>query len=232
MNNFDGQLNLYPEVCLDNFESNCIFNAKIKCYILSHFHDDHMHNLEDPSFHRLLKDGLNYGIQFLCSPITKKFISTCDKYSHLSELCREVACETPVIVKISSKDSITVTFCGSGHCPGSVMVFIEGMRGNVLFTGDFRLPLSSASRLPFLKQNNNQSKLKKVDDLYVDMTFFKPEIPYIPNREESVKALLNFIHSFLDERDKAPNFKNLIYLKTSARIGRLQQKLKLKYNLF
>jgi len=180
-----------------------------------------MHNLEDPSFYRLLKDGLTYGIQFLCSPITKKFISNCDKYSHLSEFCREICCETPVIVKISSKESITVTFCGSGHCPGSVMVFIEGLRGNVLFTGDFRLPLSSANRLPFLKKENSQNELKKVDDLYVDMTFFKPEILFIPSREDSVKALLKFIHSFLDKQEKAPNFKNLIYLKTSARIGKL-----------
>ena len=34
------------------------------------------------------------------------------------------------------------------------MAFIEGSRGNVLFTGDFRLPLYCASRLPFLKDQS------------------------------------------------------------------------------
>ena len=72
-------------------------------------------------------------------------------------------------------------------------------------------------------------QMKRVDNLYVDMTFFKPEIPYIPTREESVKALLKFIRTFLglDEsgsnaarrQDGKTRFKNFIYLKTSARIG-------------
>ncbi len=50
MNNFEGQLHLYPEVCIDNFSSDCIFNLDIRCYILTHFHDDHMKNLEDYNF--------------------------------------------------------------------------------------------------------------------------------------------------------------------------------------
>ncbi len=160
MNNFDGIVKLYPEVCVDNFSSNCIFNLNIRVYILTHFHDDHMKNLEDYNFYKLLKDGEPLGIKFLCSPITKKFIQTCEKYSHLTEFCTEIMCETPTIVKVSSKETITVTFCGSGHCPGSVMVFLEGSRGNVLFTGDFRLPLKSASRLPFLKDKSNDNKIQ------------------------------------------------------------------------
>lgn len=38
------------------------------------------------------------------------------------------------------------------------MVFMEGLRGNVLFTGDFRLPLYCASRLPFFKENSLASR--------------------------------------------------------------------------
>lgn len=58
------------------------------------------------------------------------------------------------------------------------------------------------------------------------MTFFKPEIPKIPTREESVKALLKFIDSFLDSADqgwiaKGLDYSKLVYLKTSARIGKL-----------
>lgn len=116
------------------------------------------------------------------------------------------------------------------------MVFIEGIRGNVLFTGDFRLPLNCASRLAFFKypaltstsvdlqKANNKpviAQVKQVDNLYVDMTFFKTGIRYIPTREESVQVLVKFIKEFIS----ANNFKdlgyhkNLVYMKTSARIG-------------
>lgn len=51
------------------------------------------------------------------------------------------------------------------------------------------------------------------------MTFFDPKIPFIPNREDSVKALLNFVRSFLVENSNSSYFKHYIFLKTSARIG-------------
>ena len=174
------------------------------------------------------------------------------------------------MVKLSSTESVTVTFCGSGHCPGSVMIFIEGCRGNVLFTGDFRLPLNCAGRLYFLREhhlacsgsgngsnwasvfdlltnsnasskavkaasattkkplNQESQKIKSVQDLYVDMTFFKTEVTHIPSREDSVDALITFIRSHLGlgenfyhkpTKDEPVCFKNCVYLKTSARIG-------------
>lgn len=220
MNNFEGQLHLYPEVCIDNFSSDCIFNNQIRCYILTHFHDDHMKNLEDKNFYKLLKSADN-SVKFLCSPITKKFIQTCPKYEHLGEFCYEIECETPVLVSINAKECLTVTFCGSGHCPGSVMAFLEGARGNVLFTGDFRLPLNSAKRLAFFKTSKETTAAaKQVKDLYIDMTFFKPEIHFIPTREESVDALISFLKHFLAQNEpNADYFKNVVYLKTSARIG-------------
>ncbi len=221
MNNFEGQLHLYPEVCIDNFSSDCIFNIHIRCYILTHFHDDHMKNLEDYNFYKLLKDGQD-SIKFLCSPVTKKFIQTCPKYEHLGDLCYEVECESPVLINVTKKECLTVTFCGSGHCPGSVMVFLEGSRGNVLFTGDFRLPLNSAKRLSFFKEKSTATMAtKQVKDLYIDMTFFKPEIQYIPSREESVESLNKFLKQFLNSNNYNQDgyFKNVVYLKTSARIG-------------
>jgi hypothetical protein len=122
------------------------------------------------------------------------------------------------------------------------MAFIEGSRGNVLFTGDFRLPMNCASRLAFFKEKNpsigqsisikpadlsaSLNKIKSVDHLYIDMTFFKPEIKYIPTREESVRALLKFLNSYLDldnggrkSKDKPLYYEKLVYMKTSARIG-------------
>ncbi|RNA33268.1 artemis [Brachionus plicatilis] len=220
MNNFDGQLELYPEICIDNFSSNVLFNPRIRCFILTHFHDDHMKNLEDFNFYRILREN-SLKVKFFCSAVTKDFIETCDKYSHLAGCCNVVSPDTPFIVNISDKITVTVTFSGSGHCPGSVMAFIEGPRGNVLFTGDFRLPSKSTSKLPIFNQTmdeSNTKQLKNVDNLYIDMTFFKPSYPRLPNRDESVQVLLQFLDDFL-EKDKKNDFENLVYLKTSARIG-------------
>ena len=125
------------------------------------------------------------------------------------------------------------------------MVFIEGLRGNVLFTGDFRLPLGCASRLSFFKEKcttqevisskhaqssqydistSSSNKIKSLENLYIDMTFFKPEIRYIPTREESVATLVDFIKKFVTSGEKKcfPHrdyFTDYVYMKTSARIG-------------
>lgn len=150
MSRFNGQLNLYPEICVDKFDS---ARTNIRCFILTHFHDDHMTHLDDWDFYTLLLE--NAETQFICSSVTKHFISVVDKYSHLRGVCRGVQTESPFFLKISDKESVTITLVGSGHCPGSVMALIEGPRGNVLCTGDFRLPVQSASRLSFLQDKVN-----------------------------------------------------------------------------
>ena len=113
MNNFDGQLNLYPEICIDNFSSRVLFDCKIRCFILTHFHDDHMKNLEDTDFYRILKNN-STSVKFFCSTITKDFIQMFDKYSHLADFCNDIPNETPILVNISCNDTVSITFYGSG----------------------------------------------------------------------------------------------------------------------
>jgi hypothetical protein len=108
------------------------------------------------------------------------------------------------------------------------MAFIEGQRGNMLFTGDFRLPINSAPRLKFLNKNNassqpaNSNEIKPIDYLYIDATFFKKNVKILPSREESCAELIKFIKYFLNFKEGKCDFlaeKKFIYLKTSARIG-------------
>lgn len=113
MNNFDGQIQLYPEICIDNFSSNVLFNPRIRSFILTHFHDDHMKNLEDFNFLRILKDNSDM-IKFYCSAVTKSFIETCDKYRHLANYCNVVSSDSPFIIHLSGRETVTVTFTGSG----------------------------------------------------------------------------------------------------------------------
>jgi mRNA degradation ribonuclease J1/J2 len=101
-------------------------------------------------------------------------------------------------------ETIVVTCFGSGHCPGSIMVWIEGEHGNVLFTGDFRLYRGQAKRLTHLHRRRTDTDddylFKPIDNLYIDMTFFRPEILHIPTREVSCQALILWIKNLLTEK--------------------------------
>jgi hypothetical protein len=84
------------------------------------------------------------------------------------------------------------------------MVWIEGEHGNVLFTGDFRLYRGQAKRLTHLHRrrtdNDDDYIFKPIDNLYIDMTFFRPEILHIPTREVSCQALILWIKSLLTDK--------------------------------
>lgn len=101
-------------------------------------------------------------------------------------------------------ETIVVTCFGSGHCPGSIMIWIEGEHGNVLFTGDFRLYRGQAKHLTHLHRRRTDDDdnylFKPIDNLYIDMTFFRPEILHIPRREVSCEALILWIKSLLSEK--------------------------------
>ncbi len=111
MNNFDGILIKYPEICIDNFIKSIIINKTIRIFILTHFHDDHMHGLEDADFHKHLADYRDT-TKFLCSKITRQFIATCDKYKHLDQFCTELMCDYPLNLELNSNECVTITFYG------------------------------------------------------------------------------------------------------------------------
>lgn len=100
--------------------------------------------------------------------------------------------------------SLTVTCFGSGHCPGSLMLLFEGSHGTVLYTGDFRLYSHQSNRHRLILSK------KRIDTLYIDMTFFEPSIRQLPEREKSCQQLIHFIEQHDDKS---------FYLKLSARVG-------------
>ncbi|CAF1479106.1 unnamed protein product, partial [Adineta ricciae] len=91
--------------------------------------------------------------------------------------------------------------------------------GNVLFTGDFRLYHGQSKRLTQLHRrrtdNDDNYIFKPIDNLYIDMTFFRPEILHIiPTREVSCEALILCIRAIL-KQDSNFHF----HSKQSARVG-------------
>jgi hypothetical protein len=84
------------------------------------------------------------------------------------------------------------------------MIWIEGQHGNVLCTGDFRLYRGQAKRLTHLHRrqtdNDNDYIFKPIDNLYIDMTFFRPDILHIPTREVSCDALILWMKSIISDQ--------------------------------
>ncbi|CAF2401628.1 unnamed protein product [Rotaria sp. Silwood2] len=241
---YHGILEEYPLISIDSFETH---NYTSTMFFITHIHMDHLVGLERPEFGKYVAK-INAPIYM--SEISKQLISTMAPYRHLIPYFKSVPIDQPFALTIQSIDpvqakkkeganndslkntlsshtphvgeTILVTCFGSGHCPGSVMVWIEGEHGNVLFTGDFRLYRGQAKRITHLhrRRTDDDDKdetyiFKPIDNLYIDMTFFRPDILHIPTREVSCEALILWIKGLMDDKSNTAN----IYFKTSARVG-------------
>ncbi|CAF4598084.1 unnamed protein product [Rotaria sp. Silwood1] len=237
---YHGILEEYPLISIDSFES---YNYTSTMFFITHVHMDHLVGLERPEFGKYVAK-INAPIYM--SDISKQLLSTMTPYRHLIPYFKSVPIDQPFTLTIQSIDpvqakkkegadieslkntlsshtphvgeTIVVTCFGSGHCPGSVMVWIEGEHGNVLFTGDFRLYHGQAKRLTHLHRRRTDDDdnylFKPIDNIYIDMTFFRPEILHIPTREICCEALILWIKSLLSDKSNV-NF----HFKQSARVG-------------
>ncbi|CAF1055581.1 unnamed protein product [Didymodactylos carnosus] len=209
---YNGVIEEYPWISIDCFEKLNI--QRSTTFIITHIHTDHLRGLETEEFYLFLR---NQQLSVYCSDVSKQFLSRLPQYAHLNRHLKEIQTQQPFIIQKKKNtgegdvDTCLCTFVGSGHCPGSVMVLLEGSNGNVLFTGDFRLYLKQCQR--FL---NKWSPQKQISKLYVDMTFFHPNIRYIPTRETACEALMRFL---AQQIGLDSIHRNQIYLKTSARVG-------------
>ncbi|CAF0924060.1 unnamed protein product [Rotaria sordida] len=240
MSAYHGILEEYPLISIDSFES---YNYTSTMFFITHIHMDHLVGLERPEFGKYVAK-INAPIYM--SDISKQLLSTMALYRHLIPYFKSVPIDQPFTLTIQSNDPVqakkkeggdieslkntlsshtpnvgeivVVTCFGSGHCPGSIMIWIEGEHGNVLFTGDFRLYHGQAKRLIHLHRrrtdNDDNYIFKPIDNLYMDMTFFRPEILHIPTREISCQALILWIKTLLSDKSNV-NF----HFKQSARVG-------------
>ncbi|CAF3544433.1 unnamed protein product [Adineta steineri] len=237
---YHGILEEYPLISIDSFESH---NHTSTMFFITHIHMDHLVGLERPAFGKYVA---KVNAPIYMSDISKQLLSTMPIYRHLIPYFKSVPIDQPFTLTIQSNDpvqakkkeggesesikntlsshtpnvveTIVVTCFGSGHCPGSIMIWIEGEHGNVLFTGDFRLYHGQAKRLAHLhrrRTDNDENYLfKTIDNLYIDMTFFRPEILHIPTREVCCEALILWIKGLLKEKSNAH-----FHFKQSARVG-------------
>ncbi|XP_055946804.1 protein artemis-like [Argiope bruennichi] len=197
MSTFDGIIKEYPLISIDSFiKNNGNFESTV--FFLSHCHTDHMKGLSDSSFYQLLES--RYFSKIYVSEVSKHLLENSDAYCHLAEYLESIPLEQPKIIAIPNKNGeilsrVTVTLVAAGHCLGSVMIYIEGENGRILYTGDFRLPVGDAARLVNL--HDGEGRLKPLDALYVDTTFCKKQYMYFPTREQGLESVISLVEPWL-----------------------------------
>ncbi|KAF3705334.1 Protein artemis [Channa argus] len=196
MSSFAGRMKEYPTISLDRFDRE---NLHARAYFLSHCHKDHMKGLKGP----LLKRKLQFSrtVRLYCSFVTKELLLNNRKYAFWEEYIVPLELESPTQISLVDESSgeseeIVVTLLPAGHCPGSVMFLFEGSRGNVLYTGDFRFAVGDASRIEHL---HSGSRVKDIQSVYLDSTFYDPRFYQIPTREVCLSGILELVGNWISQ---------------------------------
>ncbi|XP_035468227.2 protein artemis [Scophthalmus maximus] len=196
MSTFAGRMKEYPTVSLDRFNQD---NLHARAYFLSHCHKDHMKGLKGP----LLKRKLNFSrtVRLYCSFVTKELLLSNPRYQFWEEFIVPLELESPTQISLvdeasGEKEEVVVTLLPAGHCPGSVMFLFEGCRGNVLYTGDFRFAVGDASRMEHL---HSGSRVKDIQSVYLDSTFYDPRYYQIPTREVCLNGISELIGNWISQ---------------------------------
>lgn len=169
-------------IYVDCFTKPCIAGA---AYFLTHFHADHMAGLCEGWAHGLL----------YCSVVTARLLIEVKKVS--CKVIRKQPIDRPFeLVDPLTHVQVTATLVDADHCPGSVMVILEGCpEGALVHTGDFRFYEGLACN-EALKRVAESRQCSRV---YMDYSWAHEAFEELPVKSDSVAQLLDLIDSFPNE---------------------------------
>lgn len=212
MSSFEGKLIEYPFISLDMFDQS---NLSSSVYFLSHFHADHIIGLDSAVFLQRLKDGALLHV----SETTKRLMKgdermpgvikhtvglpvnqdisltvsvSCQEYSHYFS---DLPCNEMDKLKSTLEEHFTINLISAGHCVGSVMFLIDGRKGPVLYTGDFRLKKNEIEKIACF---NSGSSVRRINSVYVDTTFCTSTTPDLPTRKETADSLCYLVSDWVN----------------------------------
>uniref|UniRef100_A0A8C9VFA6 Protein artemis n=1 Tax=Scleropages formosus TaxID=113540 RepID=A0A8C9VFA6_SCLFO len=197
MSSFEGRMKEYSYISLDRFDRE---NLHSRAYFLSHCHKGKDRTRRGARATYLSRCScFSTTVKLYCSPVTKELLLSNPKYGfwekHIVALELENPTQISLVDEISGeKEDVVVTLLPAGHCPGSVMFLIEGDQGTVLYTGDFRLAEGEAARMEFLHAGN---RVKDVQSVYLDTTFFDPRYFAIPSREKCLEGIRELVKDWI-----------------------------------
>ncbi|KXN90337.1 Protein artemis [Leucoagaricus sp. SymC.cos] len=115
---------------------------------------------------------------------------------------RPIQVHTPTTFELSNDERVVITALDANHCPGAVMYLIEGSKGTILHTGDFRAEpwfLDSLRRNPFLQPYLSSSASgplhKPLDCIYLDTACAFSPLD-VPTKERATTGLIDLMKLF------------------------------------
>ncbi|KAH6941586.1 hypothetical protein HPB50_020479 [Hyalomma asiaticum] len=193
MSTFGGTTAEYERLSIDRFDGR---NVHSTAFLLSHCHRDHMQGLDGSAFRKRLRSRRD--ARLYASAVSCRLLLNEPKYAWLRRRLSPLPLNAPTTLTVPADSeggdySVVVTAIPADHCAGSVMFLLEGERGTVLYTGDFRLDVGRASTLASL--HCDASRVKAIDAAYVDTTLCRPDAAYVPTRRDSERALVDFFET-------------------------------------
>ncbi|EGN93896.1 hypothetical protein SERLA73DRAFT_78273 [Serpula lacrymans var. lacrymans S7.3] len=133
------------------------------------------------------------------------------KFYHGSrDLLFALPLNTPTPFELNALETVTITLIDANHCPGAVMFLIQGDKGAILHTGDFRAEpwfLDTLSRNPFLQPYIPAENVPAVAEAEGPITYQPLEAIHldtasllstlkVPTKEQAVTGLIELIALF------------------------------------
>ncbi|KAL1682266.1 hypothetical protein EV122DRAFT_287229 [Schizophyllum commune] len=130
-------------------------------------------------------------------------------YTGSRDLLRAIPLNTPTKFELSADEEVTVTSIDANHCPGAVMYLIEGSKGAILHTGDFRAEpwfLDGLTRHPSLQPYIHNGYLhnlspedralnpvmKTLDAIYLDTATVTSQLN-VPSKNRATSGLIELM---------------------------------------
>ncbi|KAL1741444.1 hypothetical protein HDZ31DRAFT_45420 [Schizophyllum fasciatum] len=130
-------------------------------------------------------------------------------YTGSRDLLKSIPLNTPTSIELSVDEQVMVTLIDANHCPGAVMYLIEGSKGAILHTGDFRAEpwfLDGIMRHPSLQPYIHNgfldrlspedwaqsSVMKTLDAIYLDTATVTSQLK-VPSKARATSGLIELM---------------------------------------
>eukprot|EP01117_Protostelium_nocturnum_P008489 TRINITY_DN3039_c0_g1_i1.p1 TRINITY_DN3039_c0_g1~~TRINITY_DN3039_c0_g1_i1.p1 ORF type:complete len:485 (-),score=133.69 TRINITY_DN3039_c0_g1_i1:1123-2577(-) len=163
---------ILPNVFVDQFDLAHSKSKEKRIFFLTHFHADHFVGLND-----------EFDEKIYCSELTRMFVQ--NKFKSIGSNQFEILNEDQNHFFELNGRMIRVKCFPTNHCPGSLMILLEGEFGRILHSGDLRyIPYDFNHIIPHLRD---------IKLLYLDTTFLDPKWDSFPTQKESIEQVINLI---------------------------------------
>ena len=159
--------------------------TNVRAHFCTHAHADHVVGLGRRGWSPARAGG-----KIFCTEITREVLVR--RWPTLGRHARALEVGEPTAIRLTANTTVTVTLIDAGHCPGSAMVLIDGPRGRVLHTGDFRREdFGTRAALPRCVTR------APIDALYLDNTYAHPTCVF-PDRGSATAEVIALCEANMD----------------------------------